>query len=357
MAHQIEDVEIEEEVYDENADEDFNPEEAGADEHASSSEEDEKDTKQAATKKAGRKRKSEALDNDLDSGDEATINERQSKKRQRKGAAKGASHSTPGGEHDEDSAGEGGLIKTRAQRLAEKVERKHRRRAREGEVTIDVDSVWAELAALPIGRQTGYVGVGNIDDGEEGMDIDGEGNKENIKAQKLPPSDNDDLITIKRRIEYAGEVTEVEERVPRNSKEAKRYLADHPEADHSSTNAEDTPIQLHRPLKRPSLFEPNPHSIVKGVPSDRLRPRAPSRVDVLTAEKRAAEAMEKKAQHMTTVEKSALDWRGFVAGQKGLQEELDEYGKSKSGYLAREDFLGRVEFMRDVQAKAARLKG
>lgn len=357
MAHQIEDAEIEDDQqYDEAADEDFNPADGDADEEASSSEDEAQKTN--APKTSGRKRKSEAVDGELDSGDEATINERKSKKRRRKGEGKSKTGTaTTAEDHDdEDSGGEGGLIKTRAQRFAEKVERKHRKRAREGEVTIDVDSMWAELAALPLGRQNGYVGVEKEADADDAMDVDGEGNQENVDNKAKKTVDVDELITIKRRIEYAGQVTEVEEHVPRSSKEAQRYLAEHPEADlkHKSQTPD---AELQRPLRRPSMFEPNPTGLVKGVAPERLRPRAPSRLDVLMAEKRAAEENQKKAERMTTVQKSALDWRGFVEGQKGLREELDEYGKSKRGYLAREDFLGRVEFARDVQAKVARLKG
>ena len=153
----------------------------------------------------------------------------------------------------------------------------------------------------------------------------------------------------------------MEERAPRSSKEAQRYLRDHPEADPShpshqqSTDAKKASIN--RPLRRPSLFEPNPAAIIKGVPPEKLRPRAPNRLDVLMAEKRIEEERKRKAEKMSTVQKSALDWRGWVDKQEGLREELDVYGRSKEGYLAREDFLGRAEYAREVQAREARLKG
>lgn len=333
MAHQIEDVEIEEEEYDENADEDFNPEVAAAEEDASSSSEDDEAAKAPAKQpKKPQKRKSEAV-HELDSGDEATIKER--KKKRRKGAAE---------DHD-DSGGEGGLIKTRAQRLAEKVEKKQSRRATDGEVTIDVDKIWADMSSVPIGRPSHAPPTQ-----PEAMDLDLEQNKENAPAE---PAENDTL-TIKRRIEYAGEVTEVEETVLRGSKEAQRYLAEHPEADPNYKPAEATSLQ--QPLRRPSMFEPNPLATVKGVAPEKLRPRAPSRLDVVMAEKRAEEERQKKAERMTTVQKSALDWRGFV-DQQGLKDELDEYGKSKRGYLAREEFLDRAQFARDTAAKEARVKG
>jgi len=105
----VDPLEEETEGYDENADEDFNPDKAVADDAASSSSDDDNEIA-FKTPKASKKRKSDALD-ELDSGDEATIKERKRKKR------KGADANVD----EEESAGEGGLIKTRAQRLAEYV--------------------------------------------------------------------------------------------------------------------------------------------------------------------------------------------------------------------------------------------
>ena len=342
MAHQIEDIDPQsEEEYDENADEDFNPEAAPGNEDGSSSSEDEEDAKQTVVeqpKKGTKKRKSEAL-GDLDSGDEATIQERKTKKRRKEAAVA----------EDEDSGGEGGLIKTRAQRLAEKVERKQRKRGvQAGDVTIDVDEVWEALKQIPVGRPPDPAPA-IIDAGEDPMVED----KENIYDATANIAG--EYITIKRRIEYAGQVTEVEERVLRNSKEAQLYLAEHPEAGPNHNNT--TSTNFSRPLKRPSMFEPNPTAIIKGVPPEKLRPRAPNRLDVLMAEKRAEEERAKKAEKMTTVQKSALDWRGFVEKSEGLREELDEYGKSKGRYLEREDFLGRAQFARELAGREARLKG
>lgn len=340
MAHEIQDKEIsDEEEYDENADEDFNPDHAGQDGEASSSEDDEDTAPAPKPAKGGRKRKVDAAGDGLDSGDEATIQERK-KKRKRPTA------------DDDESGGEGGLVKTRAQRLAEKIERKQRKRGVQGEVTVDVDALWADLANASVGRES-YLPPQPVGG------LDGEDNKENGGAAAR--TNADEVITIKRRIEYAGEITEVEERVPRSSREAQRYLREHPEADpshpdHNKPIEADAPT-INRPLHRPSLFEPNPAAIVKGVAPEKLRPRAPNRLDVLMAEKRLEEERKRKAEKMSTVQKSALDWKGWVDNQEGMREELDVYGRSKQGFLAREDFLGRAEYAREVQAREARLKG
>jgi hypothetical protein len=79
-------------------------------------------------------------------------------------------------------------------------------------------------------------------------------------------------------------------------------------------------------------------------------------VDVVMAERRLAEEKKKKAERLTTVQKSAMDWKGFVADQ-GIGEELDIYGKSKGGFMAREQFLDRVAGANEAARRAARLKG
>lgn len=334
--------ESEEEEYDENADQDFNPEDAEAEAEQSSSSEDEAEEKDVAKKgKRSKKRKvdvdGDILVADLDSGDEATIQERKRKKRKKEENAAAA--------QDEDSGGEGGFVRTRAQRIVEKEERKHRKRARDGQVTIDVDQVWKDLSSAPVGRREITAPPPETMD----VDEDGEGNKENVQDE----GDPNELITIKRRIEFAGEITEVEEKHPRGSKEAQKYLAEHPEADpkHPKHPANHDPSGVQRPLKRPSIFEPNPAGNVKGVAPEKLRRNAPTKTEGLMSQKLAE--MKKNAQKMSTVQKSQLDWKGFV-DKEGLRDELDEYGKSKRGFLAREAFLDRAAGAREQAARDAR---
>lgn len=341
------DPEPQDEDYDSNEDEDFNPEAAPAadDEVSASSDSDEENDNAPAAKKSKAKttkrKVPDITEEELDSGDEATIKERKRKRRKGKDA-------------EEDSGGEGGLVKTRAQRLVEKAERKERRRADRGEVTVDVDDLWARLHAVPVGRHYEPVAPQTAD-GADASTVD------NGAGETVQPSEQ--LIRIKRRIAFAGEITEVEEEVLKSSAAAQAYLAEHPEADPDSTKSRAAAAgqqassegNLQRPLRRPSIFEPNPTAAVRGVSSDKLRPRAPSRVDVLITERRLAEEKKKKAERMSTVQKSAMDWKGFVADQ-GIGEELDVYGKSKGGFMAREQFLDRVAGANEEARRAARLK-
>lgn len=94
-------------------DEDFNPTnvEAQDDEVSESSEDEAAPDASSKRRKATKKRKQTQanIDEELDSGDEATIRELKKRKR-RKGKDD---------QEDQDSGGEGGLVKTRAQRKAE----------------------------------------------------------------------------------------------------------------------------------------------------------------------------------------------------------------------------------------------
>lgn len=110
------------EDYHSSSDEDFNPDDAPAEEELSSSE-DEVAPPPAKGAQRGRKRKQlEEEEDAFDSGDEETIRERKrAKRRKRKGEV-------PKGDEDEgvmvfsdDEGGEGGLIRTRAQRMREYV--------------------------------------------------------------------------------------------------------------------------------------------------------------------------------------------------------------------------------------------
>lgn len=143
-----------------------------------------------------------------------------------------------------------------------------------------------------------------------------------------PPTE--DSIVIKRTYVFAGETITEEKTVPKSSAEARLYL--------QSQAAPASPISpiggkpLRRPKKRPSMFEPNPEGIVKG-----LAP-TPS-----------------KGPKLNVVEKSKLDWASHV-DKEGLKDELDVAEKAKDGYMGRMDFLGRSEAKREEERKNAKKK-
>ncbi|KAF2092702.1 hypothetical protein NA57DRAFT_9498, partial [Rhizodiscina lignyota] len=327
---------------DESSDEDFNPAAHADNESASSSESDGGGTAaaKATSKKAPKKRKRAELDAALDSGDEETIQERRKKKRKAKGKGKGAAGN--GDEDDfvysEDEGREGGLIKTRAQRRTEVKER--RPLAGIEGATADVDAIWARLSGAPIGGAPGSV-LG----GKE-VDAKGQENKENINGSL----GEEEYITIKRTYEFAGEVKTEERRVPKHSAEAKVYLESQAaKGDKSADNVvegtgTEDKLTRRRPVKRPSRFEPNPEGLVRGLP-DKLQlrfPRATVQVKVKPADK------------INTVDKSRIDWAGYV-DKAGIADELDEYGRAKTNFMERSEFLARSEARREEQGHAARM--
>jgi hypothetical protein len=173
---------------------------------------------------------------------------------------------------------------------------------------------------------------------------------------------DDGLITIKRSYDFAGQKVTEEKRVHKDSAEAKLFLANNnnpsdknkPQSQTPFPN-DDQPAALRRPLRRASKFEPNPTGEVKGLPLERQRLRTPSRADVLLHQKRLEEESRKgKAVKLNTVQKSAIDWAAHV-DQQGLKEELDEYGRSKQGYIGKMDFLRGVHGKKEEEERKARM--
>lgn len=215
--------------------------------------------------------------------------------------------------------------------------------------TIDVDSVWARLAALPVSEP-----VITIRDEEESQ-------------TQIP---EDEYILIKRTTKYAGQVTTEERRVHKHSAEARIYLKEQEdkkrkeaEPDENAPLAEEgeDKLTIRRPLKRLSRFEPNPNGEVKSLPPH-LQLRWP-RTKIVAALGGVGKMGPPRgiprpieATKLTTVEKSRHDWAGFV-DQAGIADELDEHGKSKSSYLDRTAFLNRTEHRQEDDRRDARMKG
>jgi hypothetical protein len=363
---------------------------------------------------------------DLDSGDEATIRrgqERKERKRakkeegkaskpdkkKKKGKSKGKGgkkapenadeeESDDFGLSDDDDEGEGGLIKTRAQRQAEcvppfpldffgdgrlisSVNRKGTRQRRPlypiGQATADIDSIWSRLSSIGVGRR-------EVTEQETGQ-TDGEATENAAKEQA---TGDDDMITITRNYTFAGEVKTETKRVPRDSAEGKLWLANHPEnrddkaADpEQQENAQEVPEKpLNRPMRRPSRFDGNPTGEIKALPphlqshwrtpltmtklaevkkreqgapaNAAAVPVPPLNSTLAPGAQRKGKGKETRPGALNTVEKSRLDWVGFV-DKSGIQNELEVHSKGKEGYLERMDFLDRMADRREAAAKGS----
>lgn len=161
-------------------------------------------------------------------------------------------------------------------------------------------------------------------------------------------SDGSDLIRIKRTYNFAGKVHTEEKLVARDSAEAKLYLAQNG-PDSASPDESSSATQKRMPRKAfRSIFEP--------VAADGLSQRLDLNL-CMSERLRARElAKEAEAKKLNTVEKSRMDWAGFV-DREGIKDELELAGKSKHSFAARQDFLARSEAVREEEAKKARLSG
>ncbi|KAJ1337538.1 Bucentaur or craniofacial development [Microdochium nivale] len=330
------------------------------------------------------------------SGDEAIIQKAHKKKLKKSSKRAGGGGGVGGGgDHDneeEDEGGEGGLVRTRAMRAAEKAERRDRGVVPSGPVTVDVDDLWARMTAGPVvpGRKPeggedqqgggGDTVAATSSDGgdkknQEPGALVGDASAEpgddvvkNSSGTKKDSGDTPATIKIKRTYNFAGKVHTEEKLVARDSAEAKLYIAslDPKSAEYlalttttAATSDEDADAdaaaeELRRPRKAfRSIFEP--------VVAD---PSALQRADLNLGLSTALQLREAsfrqgggaKAKKLNVVEKSRMDWAGFV-DKEGIKDELELAGRSKESYAHRQDFLGRVEANREDEARRARLAG
>lgn len=202
--------------------------------------------------------------------------------------------------------GEGGLIKTRSQRQQELAKEKEFQLTANSS-TIDVDSVWASMKGDSQKSST-----------ESAVDIPKVSTPISFSdSTSAPGLLKDEYITIKRVYNFAGKVTTEEKQVLASSAEGKAYVAESKEQD-SVEYPKQSPNCNN---KRSSL--PTKKRVVKRKKSSMLE-----------------ELAKGKAKKLNTLEKSRLDWLGYV-DQQGIKDDLSQH--NKDGYLQKQDFLRRVE--------------
>lgn len=355
---------VDDEDYASSEDSDFAPEDvaeqdAGAE---SSDEEDDSEAVAAATPAAPSKKRKQAGDADEaadagfeNSGDEAIIEK--GKKRQKK--------SRKAQQDQDDEGGEGGLIKTRSMRAVEYVLnpgrcgfcvlaetytnhaticRKAERKAQPvaGPVTIDVDALWASMTAAPVipTAQEAHQS-GSQQDQSSKIDSTRDGAQQNGQA-----SMDVEMIKIKRTYNFAGKVHTEEKLVPRDSAEARLYLASQGEngdGDEDAANADGPGRRMPRKAFR-SVFEPV------------FATGDGQRTDLNLGIAMRLQARDEKAKKLNTVEKSRMDWAGFV-DKEGIKDELVLAGKAKGSFANQQEFLARTEARREEDARKVRLAG
>lgn len=149
------------------------------------------------------------------------------------------------------------------------------------------------------------------------------------------------MIRIKRTYNFAGKVHTEEKLVQRDSAEARLYLA--------SQGEDAEPAEPDQPDKRMprkafrSIFEP------VGVTAEQNQ-----RADLNLGIAVRLQERQDKAKKLNTVEKSRMDWAGFV-DKEGIKDELALAGRAKGAFADRQDFLARSEARRDEEARRVRI--
>ncbi|KAK5629656.1 hypothetical protein RRF57_005371 [Xylaria bambusicola] len=324
---------IDEDDYASEEDSDFAPAGAAAESGSGSESESEATTDRPVGAIPKRKQiDTDTIEGDLEnSGDETIIRKGQKRQKKAKRDEGGA----------EDEGGEGGLIKTRRQRALEKAERKSL--AVTGPVTIDVDDLWAQMAAAPLIPPRNETELDNSQPlGQGGASDDTAAATTTLRNPHS--ADASEMVKIKRTYNFAGKVHIEEKLVARDSAEAKLYLASQDPKPAETEDENEQPKRKPRKAFR-SLFEP----AIEG-----LSQRADLKLGMnIRLELREQQA---KAKKLNVVEKSRMDWAGFV-DKEGIKDELELAGKSKESYVNRQDFLQRVEAKKEEEARRARMAG
>lgn len=219
-----------------------------------------------------------------------------------------------------------------------------------------MDALWAQMSTTPLKplnhakAQENDTSSGQI--GATGADLPVSGEEE-------------EQVTVKKIYTFAGQRTTEEKQIPQSLLEV--HLSDGwravepavemtvEEGKGDSTAKNDKP-KVRRPPRRPSRFDPNPTGYVRTLPPEYqlTYPRKTRTIAAADQENAAApeatKAKPDKAQKLNVVDKSRLDWTGFV-DKEGIAEELDTHGKTKEAYLGRMDFLAGVEARKEEERR------
>ncbi|OGM39262.1 SWR1-complex protein 5 [Aspergillus bombycis] len=344
----LQDLDLEDEQYDSADDEDFQVDAAQDDDGLTGSDSDEEATEPAAKKrKAGEKAPGQE-DNSLDSGDEATIKKAKAKKAKKQKGKDEDGDDEDDVDFDDDEGGPGGFVRTRAMKMRTQEERKPL--AKIDGATVDVDALWEKMNApdVTIDLHPSQAEKTNDTTVQENKDAEMRDGDTPVTEEKRQASQySEEMVKIKRTYKFAGEWITEEKIVPKDSAEAKLYMADEKDVETvtAAENATDSKktIKLRRPLRKVSRFDPNPTGSIKK-----------SWEKQAVSETTGGENV--RGPKINTVEKSRLDWAAYV-DQAGIKDELRTHSKAKEGFHGRMDFLDRVGAKQEEERRNARLKG
>lgn len=290
----------------------------------------------------GVSRKRKATDaQEFGSGDEGVIDAGRKRKR-KKGGKKRKKGEGEAGDGLEEDEGVGARVRRRRKGEVEG-DRKTRPLPDTSTVTVDVDELWAQMNRAPEPAVAAGAPPSPAEKAETHAD-----ETEKAPESSVPPPDapvaeaNDpmaeDMICIKRTYVFAGETITEEKVVSKSSAEGRLHLESQSASPKPITSSNGKPLR--RPLKRRSRFDPPPEPGTTGTAG------SPSS---------SGFGSKDKGRKLNTVEKSKLDWAGYV-DKTGIKEELTVAEKAKEGYLGKMDFLGRVDAKREDEISNSRKK-
>lgn len=211
-------------------------------------------------------------------------------------------------------------------------------------MTVDVDALWASMTAEPVAPTKQQLQANPQGENGDASTATGGTGPSNAHATAGKDGDPSEMIKIKRTYNFAGKVHTEEKLVQRDSAEARLYLASQGEdTDTAATEADQPDKRMPRKAFR-SAFEPVAASAAE----------QGQRADLNLGMAVRLQARQDKAKKLNTVEKSRMDWAGFV-DKEGIKDELALAGRAKGAFADRQDFLARSEARRDEEARRVRI--
>lgn len=192
---------------------------------------------------------------------------------------------------------------------------------------------------------------------QSGPENDSQAQQQNGAAAAAAGKKDTETIKIKRTYNFAGKVHTEEKLVPRDSAEARLYLASQKKKDGSANDAEDEDSQLEdeeddKDKRMPRKAFRSAYEPVLLTGDDAAR----ADLNLGMAMRLQARVDGKAARKLNTVEKSRMDWAGFV-DKEGIKDELVLAGRAKGNFATQQEFLARTEARRDDDARRVRMAG
>lgn len=210
-------------------------------------------------------------------------------------------------------------------------------------MTVDVDALWASMTAEPVVPTKQQPQPTSQGENGDISAAPGDSGSSNAQAATGKDGDPSEMIKIKRTYNFAGKVHTEEKLVQRDSAEARLFLASQGEnANGDAAAAEEDQPDKRMPRKAfRSSFEP-------------VGAEQGQRADLNLGMAMRLQARQEKAKKLNTVEKSRMDWAGFV-DKEGIKDELALAGRAKGAFADRQDFLARSEARREEEARRVRI--